>query len=104
MFTFMAQVGNFWTPKLECDIVAKERTYRTCRESELVQMTIKCTGDILLGENTLRCLALATIDKPLAKEKMDLETRDVTKYEVGTGLHILLRGKTAELRLDKILL
>ena len=35
------------------------------------------------GENTLRCLALATIDKPLAKEKMDLETRDVTKYEVG---------------------
>ncbi|CAB4006911.1 calcium-transporting ATPase sarcoplasmic endoplasmic reticulum type-like, partial [Paramuricea clavata] len=35
------------------------------------------------GENTLRCLALATIDKPLAKEKMDLETRDVTKYENG---------------------
>jgi hypothetical protein len=36
----------------------------------------------VLGENTLRCLALATIDKPLAKEKMDLETRDVSKYEV----------------------
>lgn len=35
------------------------------------------------GENTLRCLALATIDKPLAKEKMDLETRDVAKYETG---------------------
>ena len=40
------------------------------------------------GENTLRCLALATIDKPLAKEKMDLETRDVTKYEVGFGAFI----------------
>lgn len=39
---------------------------------------------LISGENTLRCLALATIDKPTAKEKMDLETSDVTKYEVST--------------------
>ena len=36
------------------------------------------------GRDTLRCLALATIDSPMAKEQMDLEnSAKFINYEVG---------------------
>jgi len=39
----------------------------------------------LTGRDTLRCLALATIDNPIRKEEMDLENSSkFIKYEVGT--------------------
>lgn len=37
----------------------------------------------MLGRDTLRCLALATIDNPVKKEDMDLEeSSKFIKYEV----------------------
>ena len=38
---------------------------------------------MFLGRDTLRCLALATIDNPMKKEDMDLEdSTKFIKYEV----------------------
>ena len=38
---------------------------------------------LFLGRDTLRCLALATIDNPMKKEDMDLEdSTKFIKYEV----------------------
>ncbi|XP_046839539.1 sarcoplasmic/endoplasmic reticulum calcium ATPase 1-like [Xenia sp. Carnegie-2017] len=65
-----------------CDYVriGKETVPLTDAVKEEILHNVQVYGT---GENTLRCLALATIDKPTAKEKMDLETSDVTKYETG---------------------
>jgi len=53
-----------------------------------VLMYITCVGMgpcLLAGRDTLRCLALATIDNPIRKEDMDLEnSAKFLTYEVSS--------------------
>ena len=42
-------------------------------------------GQLIVGVDTLRCLALATVDEPLPPSKMDLEAPEkFAEYEVST--------------------
>jgi len=46
---------------------------------------VDCVVCLGVGRDTLRCLALATIDNPIKKEDMDLEeATKFVKYEVST--------------------
>ena len=50
---------------------------------------------VLSGRDTLRCLALATIDSPMRKEDMDLEnSTKFIKYEVSSA-HLLTEKDNA---------
>lgn len=49
---------------------------------------------LLLGRDTLRCLALATIDNPIKKEDMNLEdATQFIKYEVSFTEYALLNSR-----------
>ena len=48
-----------------------------------MQLYVCWCGHLLTGRDTLRCLALTTIDNPIRKEDMDLENSSkFMKYEV----------------------
>jgi len=51
---------------------------------------------MLAGRDTLRCLALATIDQPMKKEEMNLEdSTKFAKYEVSNCVeHAILSART----------
>lgn len=61
--------------------LCSDRTFASCVNRRLIYKTHVFMH--LLGRDTLRCLALATIDTPMKKEEMALEdSTKFFKYEV----------------------
>jgi len=71
-------------------IVTHSFCYRVDRYFSLNHSISGCRT--LTGRDTLRCLALATIDQPMKKEEMNLEdSTKFAKYEVSNCIeHIIL--------------
>ena len=57
--------------------------------SEIRNQILSKIGEYGTGVDTLRCLALATIDEPLAKGDMDLQVsfRHITFFKLFLGLY-----------------